>query len=228
MNAAETRLREHLPVVEQEALRLTQTNAVARDDLRSAGTLALWRACERPDWDNVVGCVRYLVRNAMIDELRRQSYVSRRALAWRKRRARVEERLMQELRRQPTDSEVAAAMEPGEGKRVHPGTAFGRSLSRVDLNAPITEDGRTLADVVPAETDLPGAEMEREEVRRAVGAELDRLPERLRAVMVMRFRDGISLLEIAGRLRVTESRACQMVQEGVEMLRGRVNRRDAA
>lgn len=224
---AEAHLREFLPMVEQEALRLTQTNALARDDLRSAGAVALWRALEKVGSQEIGGYVRYLVRNAMIDELRRQSYVSRRALAWRKRRSRVEERLMQALRRQPTEQEIVAAMDPEDARKAHPGTAFMRGLHRVDFNAPITDDGRTLADVVPAETELPGAEMEREEVRRMVGAELDRLPERLRAVMVMRFREGISLLEIAARLRVTESRACQMVQEGCAVLKRRVTGRAA-
>ena len=67
----------------------------------------------------------------------------------------------------------------------------------------------------------PAARMEAAEEASKVKAILATLPDRTREVVARRFLDGCQYADIARRLGLTTSRACQIAKEGLAMLRRR-------
>ncbi len=126
---------------------------------------------------------------------------------------RVERRLSQELARDPTDEETAAALDlrPAE-------VAWARRSGRepISLESPIGEDGAHLGDFVPDEPGHSPFELAAEALRRAdTAALLAALPERERCVLERRFPPAAggppaTLAEIGCALAVTQERIRQI------------------
>ena len=71
----EDRVRATFPVIEEQVKRFSYSSCgnLLLDDLRSAGQVALWRACQNFTKGNLDAEVRQRVRWAMTDEWRRQT-----------------------------------------------------------------------------------------------------------------------------------------------------------
>ena len=79
-----------------------------------------------------------------------------------------------------------------------------------------------MGDVLVAGDEGPGHQVELDELRRALAAAIDSLPERERDVVALYYHDGLTLAEIGEVLGVTESRACQIHGKAVAQLRRRL------
>ncbi len=192
---------------------------VSRDDLMSAGLMALVQAAQAFDPDRGVSFSGYAatrVRGAIVDELRSLDWASR---SVRRRARQVDEArnsLAVTLGRVATDAEVAGALGIGVAE-LH---AHREDLSRaavVSLQG--FEDG-VLDELLPAHGVTPVEVLEQRERIAYLHDGVERLPERLRTVVEGYFFQDRPMAEIAEELGVTESRVSQLRAEAVALLKG--------
>jgi RNA polymerase sigma factor for flagellar operon FliA len=194
--------------------------SVSRDELSSAGSLALVLAARAYDPSTGVPFARYAslrIRGALVDELRSMDWASRGARQRVRELAGASERLTAALGRTPTREELAGAM----GTDVE---AVGRAAQ---------EAARRVLSI--DSTDVPVAELVRDdrpnpedvlltaERLHWLRAAVQTLPDRLRVVVEGIFLQDRSVAELAEELDVTQSRISQLRTEALSLLRDGLN-----
>lgn len=213
---------DHMPRVHRLARRMARRLPphIPMDDLVSAGTLGLLDAARRYDPEvcsKFEAFAEHRIRGAMLDELRAHDCLSRDLRTRCKRRDEAVASLEQQLGRAPSSDEVADAMgvELDEYQRV-----LGRVHRSNGASAEaLTRDGagaQAFADTaLPDPCEVAIARERRDLLERAVSA----LPERLKLVTSLYYREGMTLAQIGETLGVTEARACQLRGEAVRRIR---------
>jgi RNA polymerase sigma factor for flagellar operon FliA len=206
---------EHAGLVARCARRLAArtAGAVAADDLWSAGALGLLDAAKRFDAGRDVkfeSFAEHRIRGAMLDELRRLDHLPRRLRADLDAAERARARLGQALGREPEAAEVAAEL--------------GVSLEDLDAMQALGAPHVDLSGVLDLECLEPGGEERaiRAELARRLAAAVGALPERLQLVLSLHYVEGLTYREIAGILKVSEPRVCQLHGEAMKLLRPRL------
>ena len=217
----------HYPVVRMIAARLVRRlpSHVDSDELINIGTVGLIEAIDRFDPGRGVPFKSFAelrIKGAMVDALRAGDWVPR---SVRRKFRRIEEarlKLKSALDRDPTRHEMAAelALSPDEFDDLV-GDSLIRQLGSLDM--PIDEDGTTtVADQVKGETEGADETWIREETTVAVKEAVGHLPDKERTVLTLFYLRGMKLREIGDILGVTESRACQLRNQGVQRLKVRL------
>ncbi|QCX29281.1 sigma-70 family RNA polymerase sigma factor [Nocardioides jishulii] len=196
---------------------------VSRDDLTSAGLVALVRAADSFEQERGVPFARYAatrIRGALIDELRSVDWASRSV----RRRARdlegTRHQLAVALGRVPTNAEVASAL----GMSLDEVVANDDDVARAQVLSLQGGPDDALDELVPADTATPEQlVLHRERLTYMVEA-VDELPERLRVVVTEYFLAERPMTEIAEQLGVSESRVSQLRAEALSLLREALNR----
>lgn len=196
---------------------------VNRDDLTSAGLIALVQAAQGYDAERGVPFTRYAalrIRGAILDELRGIDWASRSV----RRRARDVEatrtRLATALGRVPSNPEIAAALGLSEEEV----TANEKDISRARVLSLESAREASLDDVLPANQPGPEAVLEHRERLAYLEEAIAELPERQRIVVQEYFLAERPMAEIAQRLGVSESRISQIRAEALVLLREVLNR----
>ena len=197
---------------------------VDRDDLTSAGLMALVRAARAFEPERGVPFTSYAatrIRGGIVDELRSIDWASR-AVRRRGREAETTRNsLAAALGRVPSDEETAAAMgiTTDELRRNREDVERAQVLS-LDLSP---DDGGTLDDLLVSRDPMPeAAALHRERLEYLVAA-IDELPERQRIVVTEYFLAERPMAEIAETLGVSESRVSQIRAEALVLLRDALN-----
>lgn len=98
-----------------------------------------------------------------------------------------------------------------------------RTVKTCSTSAPVGEDGETtLEDLIPAEGDPIGDVVDRvskEEEKRALWSEVDRLPEREAEVIKSRYRDNLTLKQCGEALGVSSEMVRQLQEKALRKLR---------
>lgn len=204
-------------------------NSVDSGDLVSAGVFGLIDAVEKFDPARGVKFETYAVpriRGAIIDGLRQLDWVPRSVRS----RAREVETAYTELEarhgRAPTDDELAAHLHLDHAElEKWLASIASTTVGPLDRALAAGADPRPITGDMP---DSPAAQVEEDEVRRLVRAEVRRLPERERMVMSLYYDEGLTLAEIGSVLGVTESRVSQIHTKAVLQLRSRMAATDVA
>ena len=214
----------HVPLV-RHIVRETMGRVPAhvnRDDLMSAGLVALVKASRSFDSGRGVPFARYAatrVRGAILDELRASDWASRQV----RRRARelssARAELAGSLGRAPSSEDVAGTL--------------GMSIAEIDRNDGDVARAQVLSveglqefgadDVIRSVLPTPEEEAEHREQLTYLIEAVAELPERLRIVVSAYFLDERPMAEIAAELGVTESRVSQMRAEALILLRDALN-----
>lgn len=196
---------------------------VSRDDLTSAGMLALVQAARAFDPDRGVsfaGFASTRVRGALLDELRGIDWASRSV----RRRARdlelTRSRLAETLGRPATEAELAAAT----GLTVEQVRRNGEDVDRAKVVSIHASEDHDLEGVLPTAGPTPVEVVERREELSYMTAAVAQLPERLRVVVEQYFLAERPMAEIAETLGVSESRVSQMRAEALVLMRGALDR----
>jgi len=207
---AESRLRAYMPIVEAEAYRRSVVRMDWRDDLRSAGMVALWRVCQSFDDSRGVKFGTFAaraVRNAIFDEIRKLEVSPRSVVRWRRLRNSVEADLMQRLMRTPTENEIEAALKPLVGPvRRNQSWGFRSTYSVISLEHPISHgDGKatTVADFVADGGPIPGDGLSVGDVADELERLMASMKPRDRLIFRMRFWEGKSQDEIGKAVGLT-------------------------
>ena len=198
--------------------------SVEIDDLIQVGMMGLSEAINR--FDETQGAqfetfATQRIRGAMLDELRGIDWISRVSRRSQKEIDRMIHRLEQRLGRQPSDSEVAHAMDLSL-PQYHALRAKVHSVQLVYLEDLGTSgDGaddfldRHLGDAAADPMRLLGDRRKRS----ALAAAIQILPKREQYVMSLYYEHDMKLKEIAAVLGVTESRICQLHGQSIARLR---------
>lgn len=185
---------------------------VARDDLASAGKLALVAAFGQIDGseDDVRAYCFVRVRGAMLDELRRLDSVTRRQRREARAVARAQAHLASALGREATLDELAAAT----GLEI-------RAIAAARTTLATDADDREFAwdDLADADTPCPATCVELADLRAAIVGALDRLPANQALALRLYYLEDEPLDTIAARLGVSRERARQVRDAGEKRLR---------
>jgi RNA polymerase sigma factor for flagellar operon FliA len=204
--------------------------SVEQADLVSYGVFGLIDAIDKFDPARGFKFETYAIsriEGAIIDELRSIDWVPRSV----RRKARAVERaysqLESELRRSPKDREVAAALDMSErdlAQVLAQTSVAGLVALDEQLSASSAERGGsfTVGDTIADASEGPVEAFELDEMNHLLAEAINRLPERDRLVLTLYYYEGLTLVEIAAVLGVTESRVCQIRTKAISWLRERM------
>lgn len=179
------------------------------DDLVSAGVVGLLRAMEKFDPErgvNFTSFANYHIRGSILDELRQWDHLTRGERQMAKRMEMTYLELEQKLKRQPTDEEVAQAMQlPLEKFYKH------KALSRLGfLSYEDHWDGEGAEDLLEL--------IFRKELKLKLTRAISRLPRKERVVIDFYYFKEKTLKDAAEFLKVSEGRASQLHKQAMERL----------
>ena len=222
----------HLTLVRNvvDRLKLTLPAHVDADDLYSVGVTGLIAAVRKFNPEQGCTFATYAalrIRGAILDELRRMDWCSRRARArGRKLKATINE-VEQKLGRPATNAEVCAALglEPREYEKW---VEEARPATFIALDQPAeTEErgGGSPHEWLADESDVTGREtLEKAELAQLLAQRIAELPDIPRKVLAMYYFEKMRLAEIAVVFGLTESRICQIHARAILGLRAYLER----
>lgn len=194
---------------------------VSREDLHSAGSMALVQAAKAYEPGRGVPFARYAalrIRGAILDELRHVDWASRSVRRRGRELEAARSALATRLGRVPEDHEVA--------------TTLGVSVAEVESNDGDLARAKVLSlqgsevsfeDVLASSSPTPAEHLEHRERLQYLVEAIAELPERLRTVVQEFFLAERPMSEIAETLGVTESRVSQIRAEALALLRDALN-----
>ena len=203
---------------------------VEESDLISYGLLGLIGALERFDPGRNIKFETYAIsriKGSIIDELRALDWVPRSVRSWARQVERTVTKLENELRRAPTDEEIAGELDVTIAE-FHDILHQISSASIVALDEFWTLSGTsgdkvTLMDTIEdSASPDPSRAFDIQEVKGILADAIKRLPERERIVIGLYYYEGLTLKEIGEVLGVTESRISQLHTKAILRLKGRI------
>ena len=219
-NNSEALVMAHLGMVKRVALHLKVRLPpfMEVDELIQVGMIGLLEAARAYDASKGIEFENFAhsrVRGAILDEVRRMSFVPRSAVAINKSHNEATHTLAAELGRTPTQAELAEHM----GKDIDD---FHKE--RTQANRFETYSMEVVADEVMSlaadSSTQPEAIVEHEDFMEAVVGAIGDLPEREQLLMNLYYVEELNLKEIGEVLGVTESRVSQLITATVKKLRG--------
>lgn len=216
---------EHLPQVRLIARRIYERlpESVSLDDLISTGIVGLISAIDRFDPAHNVKLktyAEYKIRGAILDSLRGLDWAPRQQ---RRRSKQIEGAigsLEQELKRVPTEDEIAAYLGV-ELEEYHEWLVEIRGLNIGSLEGhPGEEDGRDLLRfVADKDAESPSSLLERNELRKILAQAISRMPYIERTVIGLYYHEELTLREISRVVNLHESRVSQLKTQAIIRLR---------
>ncbi len=207
------------------------TGVIDQEDMISWGVLGLLAAIETYDPDRPGRKAKFesyaisKIRWTILDEIRSQDWVPRRV------RLRAQEvdqatmKLTQELRRPPSEVEVAGEL----GAKVEDHQNFLQQYSRAQvasLEARLEVDGGPGGEygafIVDTSAVNPQSKANLEELRAHLVKAIGQLDEQEQIVATFYFYEGLTLKEIGKAMNLTEGRISQLLRRALEKLRGRL------
>ena len=231
--AREQLILNYSPLVKYVAGRLSINlpNTVETADLISYGIFGLIDAIEKFEPDRAIKFETYAIariKGAILDELRAMDWVPRSVRARAREIERAYVKLENELRRVPTDTEVAAEIGVSDRELADIFTKLSYtsviSFDELWTAGGEKDDSKTsvLSSIADENAEDPVASFEAEEVKEILAGAIEHLPERERLVIGLYYYEGLTLKEIGQVLSVTESRVSQLHTKAVLRLRARL------
>jgi len=205
-----------------------------RDDLQSAGVLGYLRAASRYDISKGAsfrGFCALRIRGAVLDELRRWDWAPRSVHKNNRRITHVTSILIEQLEREPTGAELAAALGIEIADLMTLQTmAQPRQLVSFDEMSENMQGDENLAlsERLPdLDTERPDEAVLSTEDRRMLMGCLSALPKTQATVIVLHYLQNIPLREVAAMLEVTPSRVSQLHHQALGRLKHSLKRASA-
>lgn len=211
-----------------DRLNLRPGSALDHEDLLSQAVVGLISAVDRFDPTRGIKFETYAyyrIRGSVMDMLRELDWLPRSVRQRESGMTAAYEKLVTQLRRPPTDDELADEMgvTVTQLDELAQEVAFQSVQSLEELVSSQQSETRTLGELVPDErTPTPEEDSERRAEQEMLGQAVEALPEAERTVLTLYYYDGLTLREIGRVLGVTESRACQIHGKAMARLRAEV------
>ena len=218
-NNSEALVMAHLGMVKRVALHLKVRLPpfMELDELIQVGMIGLLEAARAYDPAKGIEFENFAharVRGAILDEVRRLSFLPRSAVAINKSHSEANHELAVQLGRTPTQAELAEHM----GKDIEQFQKERTQARRFETYSleVVTEEVMNLSTDASQQ---PEAIVEHEQFMGALAGAIGQLPEREQLVMKLYYVEELNLKEIGDVLDVTESRVSQMLSAVVKKLR---------
>jgi RNA polymerase sigma factor for flagellar operon FliA len=207
---------------------------IEQSDLVSYGIFGLIDAIEKFEPGRGIKFETYAIsriKGAIIDELRAIDWVPRSVRFKAREIEKAIGRLENELKRSPSDEELAKEMGVGleELRGIYTQMSFVSLVALDELVSTGSDKGDklslidTLADTTVED---PVMSFETEETKEILAGAINRLSDREKTVVTLYYYEGLTLAEIGQILGVTESRVCQMHTKAILQLRVRMAEAD--
>jgi RNA polymerase sigma factor for flagellar operon FliA len=203
-------------VVRRVFRRLPEHSGVEEDDLMSAAIIGLLEANQRYDArseQDFEAFAEFRIKGAVLDELRRRDFMTRRQRAKANGVKRAETSLRERLGREPLDGEVAQELGLSEDdlRRVRESA---QPVAYVDAEDP--------ALALEGATPPPEAAVANVQLRGRLLEALKELPEREQLVLDLYFNQDLNLSEIGQILKLSVGRISQIKTAALAVLRRRL------
>lgn len=221
------RYREHVEDMAR-MLSLRLPRSVDVQDLTHAGMWGLIQAIENYEPSRGAGFMPFMrirVRGAMLDELRNMDYLPRLHRARLRLRDEAVMRLRGTLHRDPTDVELAAELGISESQYQQHYQPFATAQNTAPHNRlhEVSRDGEAPADVLASLADqdqeAPIEALNRRELLEKIESTLEPVEW---AVLRLHYLEGKTGKEVARKLRLSQSRICQIHMRVLERLKTRL------
>ncbi len=219
----ESLILEHLGMVKRIAVHLKARIPpfMEVDELVQVGMIGLIEAARSFNPTKGVAFESYAhtrIRGAMIDEVRRLSFLPRSAVAFNKSHSSASQALATELGRAPTQAELAEyrGMELDSFEK-------DRGAARQFETYSMEVVGDEVMNLPDQASRQPDALVEEAEMMDALADAIERLPERDKLVISLYYVEELNLREIGEVLGVSESRVSQILSANVKKLRAQLN-----
>ena len=190
---------------------------VSLEDMIQIGTIGLMEAENAFDQEAGVKFVDFAkqrIRGAILDEVRRQSSISRLAIKNKQAHSVAENNLQQSLGREPRNSEIAEelgiSLAEYEKQRIH--------AERFQIDN-YFQGSEELDELVSERSENPFDHMDDEDSIYRVRNAIAKLPERQRLIVNLYYVEEMNMREISEIIGVNESRISQLLKEIVQSLR---------
>ncbi len=200
---------------------------VEYDDLVSYGIFGLIDAIDKFDINSGNKFSTYAqlrIRGEIIDQIRKLDWIPRSTRQKNKQFETVYKELSDELKREPNDAEMAAALNLTleEYIDIRKKTAVATVVS---IDEPIGSEEGTIGDTLVSKSkDSPESELNKSELKRMLVEALDSLTEKEKIVVSLYYFDELTLKEISGVLEVTESRISQIHSKALIKLQNKLGK----
>ena len=216
----------YIPLVKYIASRVIigKTKYIEYEDLVSYGMVGLMDALNKFDKEKGMKFSTYAsirIKGSMIDEIRRNSPISKGAMDKLNRYNDVIENLQKTLMREPTNIEIAQRLNMSLGE-VSEIERYINYISIVSLENIIFSDDDDISIMsVIADKNSPSPEklLEEKEEIALLKQGLDLLNEKDKTVLSLYYYEGLTLKQIGKVLEVSESRVCQLHSRAIRNLR---------
>lgn len=211
-------------------LAISLPSIVDYEDILSFGTIGLIEAVERYDHQKGVKFETYAIsriRGSIIDALRSLDRLPRSVRQKARDANEAILRLTAELGREPSDDEVAAALNVSpEDYRKAQVDASWITVSLDSLGATDGEEdtGGPMAVADPDGVDF-SLDMERQELIGDLAAAIRELPDREQLILSLYYKEELTMREVSEVLGISESRVCQLHARALGRLRAGVTSR---
>ena len=199
------------------------------EDLVAAGMLGLVRAGRRYQADRGADFRTYAtlcIRSAVMDEFRKRSVVSR-SVHRRLRQIRQVGERHAAVHGEAPDEAVLAADSGLSLDQVE--SLIHKTPQRVlSLSGASGENAGNASPAGPSKLPSPAEQAEQRELIQRLAENVDRLSPRERLVLMLYYERELGLQEVAETLRTSKSRVCQIHQQVLDKLSGRLRHRRAA
>jgi len=211
-------VRAHMPMLKRVAVHLKARIPPYLDveELVQVGVVGLIEAARAFDRSRGVDFELFAlrrIRGAMLDEVRRQSFLPRSAVEFKRNEGEALRALEGQLGRRPSEAEVAQFMGESLGDFQRLRDASLRSATSMDA---VDEE---LMSLPMDASHQPEVIAEKSQLTQQLAVAIDTLSERHRLVMSLYYVDEMNLKEIGAILGVGESRVSQILNAVVKKLR---------
>ena len=155
------------------------------------------------------------IRGAILDELRRESWMPRSVQQKAQELSRAIQRTEHRLGRTATDREIAAELDVSLEE-------YGKVLESVAGTTVFSLEDEGSLTSLEEHNDSPYGNVQSDSTRKRLGQVIGGLPEQERLVVVLYYDKGLNLREIGEVLGLGESRVCQVHSQAVGRMRSRM------
>ncbi len=150
----------------------------------------------------------FRIRGEIIDELRKQDWMTRSERTKQKKYKKAKRNLTEELGRDPTSEEMTNVLQ-----------FKSKDVTRMEQY----ETGETIKQYVEGETigqgSLISTELENYTLKKTLAVMMDELPKTMRLIVMLKYFEDLNFHEISSVVNLSEGRICQLHAEALELLK---------
>ncbi len=224
-------IKKNIPLVKYIASKVIvgKNKYVEYDDLISYGMIGLMDAINKYDDTKGMKFSTYAairINGSIIDEIRKSSPISKRAIDKLNRYNKVVEELQNKLYREPRDIEVAERMGISL-KELTDIQGYVNYISMMSLETILFGDDEEMSlinSIEDTKSPSPQKTLEEKEMLEYLRRALDNLKERDRLILNLYYYEKLTLKQIGSVLEVSESRVCQLHSRAILNLRKEIEK----